>query len=92
MFQAAEARLAHGFTVLEADHETIHESIAATVETANAFLRAAVNDADALRTAGDAYTAASGKLIGQLTRHLGDEEDLIIPLILDRGEAALGVG
>ena len=28
----------------------------------------------------------------QLARHLGDEEDLIIPLILDRGEAALGVG
>ena len=92
VFQAAEAKLAHGFTVLEADHETIHESIAATVETANTFLRAAVNEADALRAAGDAYTAASGKLIGQLTRHLGDEEDLIIPLILDRGEAALGVG
>jgi hemerythrin-like domain-containing protein len=92
VFQAAESRLARGFTVLEADHETIHESIAATVETANAFLRAAVNDPDALRRASDAYTAASGKLIGQLTRHLGDEEDLIIPLILDRGEAALGVG
>jgi hypothetical protein len=92
VFQAAESRLAHGFTVLEADHETIHGSIEGTVETANAFLRAAVNDADALRRSGDAYTAASGKLIGQLRRHLGDEEDLIIPLILDRGEAALGVG
>ena len=92
VFQAAEARLAHGFTVLEADHGTIHESIAATVETANNFLRTAVNDADALRTVGDSYMAASGKLIGQLTRHLGDEEDLIIPLILDRGEAELGVG
>jgi hypothetical protein len=78
--------------VLEADHGTIDESIAATVETANNFLRTAVNDADALRTVGDSYMAASGKLIGQLTRHLGDEEDLIIPLILDRGEAALGVG
>ena len=92
VFQAAEAKLAHGFTVLETDHETIHGSIAATVESANAFLRAATNDADALRAAGDAYTASSGKLIGQLARHLGDEEDLIIPLILDRGEAALGVG
>ena len=78
--------------MLEADHGTIHESIDATVETANAFLRAATNDADALRTAGDAYAAASERLIRQLNRHLGDEEDLIIPLILDRGEAALGVG
>ena len=31
-------------------------------------------------------------LLRLLTRHLSDEEDLIIPLILDRGEAALGVG
>src|ERR1044072_1646027 len=92
VFQAAEAKLAHGFTGLEADHETIHGSIAATVESANAFLRAAIDDGGALRAAGDAYTATSGKLIGQLARHLGDEEDLIIPLILDRGEAALGVG
>jgi hypothetical protein len=26
-----------------------------------------------------------------LTRHLADEEDLIIPLILDRGDQALGI-
>ena len=92
VFQAAEAKLAPGFDVLEADHGTIHQSIGVTVETANAFLRAATNDADALRQAGDAYCAASGTLIRRLGRHLDDEEELIIPLILDRGEAALGVG
>jgi hypothetical protein len=92
VFQAAEAKLAHGFAVLEADHGTIHHSIVAAVETANAFLRAPVNDAGTLKAAGDAYMAASGQLIGQLSRHLGDEEDLVVPLILDRGEATLGVG
>ena len=92
VFQAAERALARGFDVLEADHGAIHQSIDATVETANTFLRAAANDAAALRTAGDSYSAASDKLMHQLSRHLGDEEDLIIPLILDRGEAALGVG
>lgn len=92
VFAAAEARLSHGFEVLEADHGTIHHSIAATVDKANGFLRAPVNDPDTLRANGDAYMAASETLIRQLTRHLGDEEDLIIPLILDRGEAALGVG
>ena len=92
MFQAAEARLAHGFDVLETDHKVIHEQIAATVETANAFLRTAVNDPDPLRRTGERYAEASGALLRLLTRHLGDEEDLIIPLILDRGEAALGVG
>ena len=92
VFQAAEARLAHGFDVLETDHEVIHAQIVATVENANAFLRAATNDPDPLRTAGDHYVETSSGLLRLLTRHLGDEEDLIIPLILDRGEASLGVG
>ena len=92
MFQAAEARLAHGFDVLETDHKVIHEQIAATVESANAFLRTAVNDPDPLRRTGEGYAETSGALLRLLTRHLCDEEDLIIPLILDRGEAALGVG
>lgn len=91
VFQAAESRLAHGFDVLESDHKVIHEQIVATVEAANTFLKTAVND-EALRPAGEHYAAASDALLRLLTRHLGDEEDLIIPLILDRSEAALGVG
>ncbi len=91
VFQAAESRLAHGFDVLESDHKVIHEQVDATVEAANAFLRAAVND-DALHGAGERHAAASDTLLRLLTQHLGDEEDLIIPLILDRSEAALGVG
>jgi hemerythrin-like domain-containing protein len=92
VFQAAEAKLARGFDVLEADHGTIHKSIDATVAAANAFLRAAMNDADVQQTAGDSYAATSRQLMRQLNSHLGDEEDLIVPLILDRGEDALGVG
>ena len=60
--------------------------------TANALLRALAGDKDALARCGDDYAAASGALIKGLTRHLDDEEDLIVPLILDRGEDALGVG
>ena len=91
VFQAAEARLAHGFDVLETDHKVIHEQIDATVEAANLFLRTAVND-DALRGAGERYAAQNDALLRLLRQHLADEEDLIIPLILDRSEAALGVG
>lgn len=32
-----------------------------------------------------------GALLKGLVRHLDDEENLIVPLILDRGEEALGV-
>jgi iron-sulfur cluster repair protein YtfE (RIC family) len=91
IFRAADARLARGFDVLERDHHAIQADMASTAETANALLRALSGDADRLRTCGDDYAAASGTLLKGLLRHLDDEEDLIVPLILDRGEDALGV-
>jgi hemerythrin-like domain-containing protein len=91
IFRAAEARLARGFDVLEGDHHAIHADMARTADTANALLRALQGDADALRRCGGDYAAASGALLKGLIRHLDDEEDLIVPLILDRSEAALGV-
>ncbi len=91
IFKAAEERLARGFDVLEGDHHAIHANMAATADSANALLRALAGDGDALTRSGDAYAQASGVLIKGLIRHLDDEEDLIVPLILDRGEDALGV-
>jgi hypothetical protein len=65
--------------------------MARTAETANALLRALRGDTESLRRCSDDYAAASGVLLRGLIRHLDDEEDLIVPLILDRGEEALGV-
>ena len=92
IFQAADARLARGFDVLEGDHHHIHADMARTAETARALLQALRGNADRLRRCGDDYADASGVLVKGLIRHLDDEEDLIVPLILDRGEEALGVG
>lgn len=91
LLRAAEPRLAAGFDLLAADHEAIHGAIVDTVEAANALLTAPPG-ADAERTAGERYAASSARLFAGLLRHLDDEEDLIIPLLLDRGEAALEVG
>ena len=91
IFLAADARLARGFDVLEGDHHAIHADMAATAETANALLRALADNTDELTRCGDDYATASGALRKGLIRHLDDEEDLIVPLILERGEAALGV-
>jgi hypothetical protein len=91
LFTAAEPRLATGFEVLERDHEAIHETIVAVVESANELLRAPATDVDALRAAGDRYGTTGDALLKKLHRHLDDEEDLIIPLILDRTEGALGI-
>ncbi|HXZ22923.1 MAG TPA: hemerythrin domain-containing protein [Pseudolabrys sp.] len=92
IFRQADSRLARGFDVLESDHHHIHGDMARTVETANALLRAMRAGGDTLRECGDEYACASGALLKGLIRHLDDEEDLIVPLILDRGEEALGVG
>jgi hypothetical protein len=91
LFSAAEPRLVRGFEVLERDHGQIHETIVEVVDAANHLLRATPTDLDLLRRAGDAYAEAGDRLFRRLDRHLGDEEDLIIPLILDRGEAELGI-
>ena len=91
IFRAADARLAIGFDVLEGDHHHIHGDMARTAETANAFLQALRSDTDTLRRCSDGYADASATLLKGLIRHLDDEEDLIVPLILDRGEEKLGV-
>jgi iron-sulfur cluster repair protein YtfE (RIC family) len=91
ILRAAEPRLARGFAVLDADHRLIHADIAASVAAANAFLLH-LADADRLRRAGDDYAQTSERLMRRLARHLDDEEDLVIPLVLDRGEARLGAG
>ncbi|MGE5148098.1 MAG: hemerythrin domain-containing protein [Candidatus Eiseniibacteriota bacterium] len=88
---AAEPRLAAGFAALAADHEELDRAIRNGVEAANALLTAPA-DSDIERAAGARYVAASAHLLGSLARHLDDEEDLVIPLLLDRGEDALGLG
>ncbi len=91
LFIDKEPRLQRGFDVLENDHGVIHAAMDQVVEAANGFLRTAPEDADKLRFAGDEYVAASDRLLAMLTRHLDDEEDLIVPVILARGEADLGL-
>ncbi len=91
IFVTAEARLKRGFEVLENDHAVIHAAMDRLVETANGFLAVPRDNTDRLRFAGDAYAAASDRLLRLLDRHLGDEEDLIVPLILERGESDLGI-
>ncbi|MBZ9681290.1 MULTISPECIES: hemerythrin domain-containing protein [unclassified Mesorhizobium] len=87
----AEPRLKRGFEILDADHHTIHVGLERNAEAANAFIRTLQESEDKQRFAADAYADENNRLIAMLTRHLADEEDLIIPLILDRGDQALGI-
>jgi hemerythrin-like domain-containing protein len=88
-FRAAEKSLASGFDVLGSDHELMHKAIADIVEKTNAFLKTLQDDSanarDAQRRAADEYIETSELTFRRLVRHLSDEEDLIIPIMLDRG-------
>lgn len=90
-FARAEPRLKRGFDILDGDHHAIHDALELNAETANGFLRALEESADRQRSAADAYAEANARLVAMLARHLDDEEDLIIPLILDRGDTGLPV-
>ena len=89
VFRAAETRLVRGFDVLENDHAVIHEQIAGVVDAANGLLRSMESHPDAQRAGMDLYAGTSERLLKGLMRHLDDEEDLIVPVILDRGERQL---
>ncbi len=90
IFAAAESRLRRGFEILDGDHHMIHDALERNAGTANAFLAALKADDDTRRRAADAYAGENDRLVAMLMRHLDDEEDLIIPLILDRGDRELG--
>lgn len=91
VFRSAEERLATGFDLLDGDHEELHRILGETADVTNRMI-------EALRAGGDASSAIHAyadqvdRLNTTMLSHLRDEEDLIIPLILDRSEEKLGVG
>ncbi|MAY60709.1 MAG: cation-binding protein [Rhizobiales bacterium] len=91
VFRKAESRLERGFDILDKDHHVIHDALEMNADAARKFLEALDQGGDPLKRAGEAYATENERLMGFLTRHLADEEDLIIPVILDQGERKLGV-
>jgi hemerythrin-like domain-containing protein len=90
-FRASEPRLARGFETLEKDHLTLNAAIADVITAINELI-ATLHEkgdvphlSDTQRHAGHRYVESSSLLYRRLSRHLDDEEDLIIPLMLDRG-------
>ncbi len=81
LLRAQDARLEAGFDLLDADHDAIHDGVRTLAERANATLQGlAATPADlAPQAALHADLDRFGRL---LERHLTDEEDLIVPVIL----------
>jgi iron-sulfur cluster repair protein YtfE (RIC family) len=85
---AQEGRLAAGFAMLERDHHDLDAHLEAFADAANGALRALDRPED-LRTAGGLLLANLATLDRFLDRHLVDEEDLVVPVILRDGEGFL---
>ncbi|WP_193369418.1 hemerythrin domain-containing protein [Pelagibius marinus] len=86
VFRQAEPDLAPGFELLDRDHQTLHAELIATAEAANALLQALARDPSAAEGPLETYAEISGDLLSGLLRHLDDEEDLVIPLMIELGE------
>ena len=78
----SDPRLERGFEMLEADHQAIDLHLNAFVEAANELIRTAPDGRKALGTPFHDHLTGLQML---LHRHLTDEEDLVVPVILKHG-------
>jgi hypothetical protein len=87
-FRRAEPRLARGFDLLERDHAEMRGAIDAAVAALHELRAAVESSADAAtqKLAAQRYVGAAAALSGALRHHLDDEEDLVVPLLLEHGD------
>jgi hypothetical protein len=83
-FRALEPRLAPAFDVLANDHARLQRHVDAAVAALAELLAAVSDDAAEMPRVTDHYASRADELCRALARHLDDEEDLIIPLLLER--------
>jgi hemerythrin HHE cation binding domain-containing protein len=88
-FRRAEPRLAAGFDRLEREHAGLSRSVDAALATLAELHAAAERAAEpasaaALNLAARRYVDAAATLSADLLRHLHDEENLVVPLLLGR--------
>jgi hypothetical protein len=85
-FAAADARLAPGFERLAADHRRLHDDIEQALAALRDLRAAATEEslASAERAVAAHYLEASTRFYRRLRGHLDDEEDLVVPLLIER--------
>lgn len=87
-FSALDPRLAQGFEILDSDHHALDGHIHGLAEATNAVLGALKNGAPQQSGAQDhlgRLEQAQSAFRRFLDRHLADEEEIIVPLILEYG-------
>ncbi|MGX1097767.1 hemerythrin domain-containing protein [Amorphus sp. MBR-141] len=89
LLAAKEPRLAAGFELLDRDHVALDGHLTTFTNEANALLGAL--QASAVTGGEDGRLVETlARLEGFLDRHLTDEEEIVIPVLLEHGEGSLG--
>ena len=84
MLVAREKRLAQGFEMLDADHHALHDLLETLTGDTNAVLSAIMENRSATDPVGT-LEKTIGRFGHFLDRHLSDEEELVVPVILEHG-------
>lgn len=80
----AETALSHGFEILDTDHHAIDATLNRFVERANAILQS-TDAPDTFRDNTGRFAAEMDDVSRLLDRHLTDEEELVVPVLLKHG-------
>lgn len=86
---ARDPRVSRGFDILDRDHHALDAELERFVAGANGVLRAADSPVDLVDLAGR-FRDDLARLEGFIDRHLIDEEELVVPVILKYGMDGLG--
>jgi iron-sulfur cluster repair protein YtfE (RIC family) len=84
-----DKRLQAGFDLLDSDHHALEGTLQAFVQSANAVLQKQ-NEAKAFHEAAGGFATQLARITTLLDRHLVDEEELGVPIILKHGPGRLG--
>jgi hemerythrin-like domain-containing protein len=88
VLEAQDTRIAQGFAILDSDHHQIDAGLHGFAETANTALRLAPDAPGFRDSAADVLTAIDA-IAPLLNRHLIDEEELVVPVLLKHRPAGL---
>ena len=86
LLKTRDARVALGFDILDRDHHAMDGILQGFVEVANGTLKTLDRGTDAIGP----LHAELGRLERLLNRHLTDEEELVVPVLLLHGTAGFG--
>jgi hypothetical protein len=87
--RASHPDLGRGFDLLTRDHVTLADdtraALAALAELTSSAQAPSGSTQDAAQRAAERFVSCSERLHRRLLRHLDDEEDLVIPALIERG-------